>query len=393
MRSARRIAPWLLLAVLPLVVAGAMLIGSFHVGTGAWALDFTGNLTTPAHDILRGSSPYHSAYVEHVHDAVAAGHHPDEFSHGVFATYPAPTLLIGIPFAYLPAGLAAWLWVGLMLGCAALALRIVGAGDWRVYGAALLAPALSSSLVYGTIQCGLMLGLAATWRWRRHALRGGLALGVLIALKLLFVPLLAWLAITRRWAAAGVACTFAGCLWLAGWALIDFHGFADYPHLLTLVTDIEKSQGYSSIAYARSLGLPDAAASAAPYVLGCAALTLLWIAMRRRGPQAEAHGFLLATVAVLAFSPIVWQHYLGLLFVPLAVIRPRFSAIWLIPSLLWLTPYAAYSAGDATSRVVFAAVAFGTVVAALGPSWPHHGPSARLVEVARQPSRPNSRAA
>ena len=34
----------------------------------------------------------------------------------------------------------------------------------------------------------------------------------------------------------------------------------------------------------------------------------------------------------------MWLHYLVLLLVPLAIARPRFSAIWLVPLLLWLTP-------------------------------------------------------
>jgi hypothetical protein len=76
---------------------------------------------------------------------------------------------------------------------------------------------------------------------------------------------------------------------------------------------------------------------------------------------------MLATLAVIAFSPIVWQHYLALLLVPLAVLRPRFSAVWLIPCLLWLTPLAAYSPANAASRIVFAAAVVGTVVFALGP--------------------------
>jgi hypothetical protein len=37
----------------------------------------------------------------------------------------------------------------------------------------------------------------------------------------------------------------------------------------------------------------------------------------------------LSVVASLALTPIVWNHYLVLLFVPLALVRPRFSAIWL----------------------------------------------------------------
>ena len=57
-----------------------------------------------------------------------------------------------MPFTYLPHAVAEWLWVGLMVACAAFALRIVGVRDWRVYGAALLTPALGYSLLYGAME-------------------------------------------------------------------------------------------------------------------------------------------------------------------------------------------------------------------------------------------------
>ena len=44
--------------------------------------------------------------------AVDAGHLPDEFNDGVFAAYPAPGLLLGVPFSLLPQALAEWLWAG-----------------------------------------------------------------------------------------------------------------------------------------------------------------------------------------------------------------------------------------------------------------------------------------
>ena len=56
----------------------------------------------------------------------------------------------------------------------------------------------------------------------------------------------------------------------------------------------------------------------------------------RRGE--DLRSFTLALAASLALTPIVWLHYLVLLLVPLAIARPRFSAIWLVPLLLWLTP-------------------------------------------------------
>ena len=254
MLGARRVSQVLVFGVLPLVIVGLTLVLTFHKGTGAWAVDFRGNFVIPARDILHGVSPYHTAYLERVRDAVYAGRQPDKFSRGVFATYPAPALLLGVPFTFLPAAVAEWLWVGLSIACAALALRLVGVRDWRVYGAALLAPALGTSLSYGTVECLLMLGLAATWRWRDHAWRGGIALGTLIALKLIFVPLIAWLLFTRRFLAAVVASAWATGLCLAAWAVIGFHGFTDYPHVLSLLTDIEKRQGFSSGSYVLALG-------------------------------------------------------------------------------------------------------------------------------------------
>jgi hypothetical protein len=365
--GARRVLQWLVLCVLPIGIVGTTLVMSFHHGTGAWALDFNGNFVIPARDILHGVSPYHPAYLERVRDAVAAGHQPDEFSRGVFATYPAPSLLIGVPFTFLPAAVAEWLWVGLSIAAAALALRLVGVRDWRVYGAALLAPAVGTSLSYGTVQCILMLGLAATWRWRDHAWRGGLALGALIALKLIFVPLIAWLLFTRRWACAAVAGASAAALCVAAWAVIGFDGFTDYPHLLSVLTQVEKAQGFSSGSYVLSLGLGDGVAKAVPYVLGCCVIGLLWIAIRRGGSRADAYGFLLATLAVIAFSPIVWLHYLALLLVPVAVLRPRLSIAWLVPCVMWVMPFAAFTPANTIHRTVFLVALLGTVIFAFGP--------------------------
>jgi hypothetical protein len=365
--TARRVSVLLLLGLLPLVFTGVVLIGTYLSGRGAWGIDFNGNFRYPAEDILRGVSPYDLPYLARVHEVVAAGGRPDAFSKGVFVSYPAPSLFIGIPFTYLPAAVAEWLWVALMIGCAALALRLVGVRDWRVYGITLLTPTISAALNYGTVECGLMLALAAAWRWRDHLWRGGLAMGALIALKLLFLPLLAWLLFTRRFACAALACASAVVICLVGWALIGFDGLADYPHLLSLLTSIEKTQGYSSIALAHSAGLSVGAASAVPYALAACTIAALWIAIRRGGPQADANAFMLANLAVMVFSPIVWQHYLALMLVPLAVLRPRFGLVWLVPCLPWLTPLAAYQDATTFNRIVFAAAVLGTAVFAINP--------------------------
>ena len=201
--------------------------------------------------------------------AVDAGRLPDEFSDGVFAAYPAPGLLLGVPFSLLPQDLAEWLWAGCMLTAGWLALRIVGVRDWRVYGAALLTPAALSSVLLGAVDFALVLGLAICWRWRDHAGRAGLALGAIVALKLVAAPLVAWLLVTRRFRAALVTAATAVGLWVGGWAVIGFDGLTGYPHLLSVLADIEDDRGYSPVAYAHLIGISGSAASLAPYVVGC----------------------------------------------------------------------------------------------------------------------------
>ena len=58
--------------------------------------------------------------------------------------------------------------------------------------------------------------------------------------------------------------------------------------------------------------------------------------------------------AALALSPIVWLHYLVLLAVPLAIARPRFSPLWLLPIVLWVCPRSGN--GDGLETLMPAAV-------------------------------------
>jgi hypothetical protein len=206
-----------------------------------------------------------------------------------------------------------------------------------VYAAAALAAPVVSSLYYGAVELLLMLGLAACWRWRDHAGRAGAALGVIIALKLIALPLVIWLVATRRWAAAAVSVGVAGALALVGWALIGFRGLTGYPHLLSVLTGIESARGYSAVAVAHALGAGERTAALAPWALGLCLACGLGI-VSRRGRSSDATAFFLAVLATLAFSPILWQHSLALLFVPLAVVRPRFHLVWTLPVLLWSTP-------------------------------------------------------
>ena len=335
-QAVRNVIKLVWVALLPVFV-GLYIFQSLRQGHHAWAVDFNGNFRMPAQEILHGTSPYHPAELQTVRAAVDTGQSPIEYGHGVFATYPAPGLLLGVPFTALPVVIAEWVWLCCMLAAGGLALRLAGARDWRVYAAAALAAPVVSSLYFGAVELLLMLGLAACWRWRDHAGRAGAALGAIIALKLIALPLIIWLVATRRWATAAVSVGVAGALALVGWALMGFRGLTGYPHLLSLLTEIESARGYSAVAWAGALGAGQNTATLAPWAIGlCLAGALCIVA--RRGRSSDPTTFFLAVLAVLAFSPIVWQHSFALLLVPLAVVRPRFHLVWTLPVLLWSTP-------------------------------------------------------
>ncbi len=45
----------------------------------------------------------------------------------------------------------------------------------------------------------------------------------------------------------------------------------------------------------------------------------------------DRRSFTFALAAALALTPVVWNHYLLLLIVPVAIARPRLSGLWLLP--------------------------------------------------------------
>jgi CBS-domain-containing membrane protein len=55
----------------------------------------------------------------------------------------------------------------------------------------------------------------------------------------------------------------------------------------------------------------------------------------RRGMDETA--FALAVLAAILGAPIVWEYNYALLFVPIAIVRPRFSALWVVPLLMYWT--------------------------------------------------------
>ena len=301
-------------------------------------------------DVLAGRSPYMDAD-EFVGPPQAPYAYPPVLA--VLVT-PLSALPEQVRGAFLPGVLFSLLLVGAMVG----GLLLLGVRDWRCYPVALLAPFTLEAVEYGAVGPLLVLLLAAVWRSRDRPSVAGATSGALVVLKLFLWPVLVWLALTRRVRAGLLGVGVAGALALVSWAAIGFRGLVDYPRLLRKLVEVEAEQSYSAFALLHALELPELAARAAVLVLGTALLALCWRAAGDASLPAadrDRRSLGLALAAALVLTPILWLHYLVLLFVPIALARPRLSAVWFVPLALtvfeWADWYRGWPRGELDSLV------------------------------------------
>ncbi len=301
-------------------------------------------------------------------------------SEGQPAPYAYPPLLglLVLPLTFLPEKVAGSSAPGVLftlalIACTVAALLVLGVTDWRCYPVALLYPPTLENVEFGAIGPILALLLALGWRYRDHA-PGAAAVGFGAALKVFLWPLVVWLAATRRWKASAVAAAIAVGLALASWTVIGFRGVADYPTLLRRLADVEAESSYSTFAMLRALDVPELA-SRVLVVVACAALLVLaWQAARASAlddAERDRRSFTLVLAAGLVLTPILWLHYLVLLVVPIALARPRLSALWFAPLALTvfeaLDWYRGWPRGDGPALASVAVVVTLVFVVSLRP--------------------------
>jgi hypothetical protein len=267
--------------------------------------------------------------------------------------YPPQLALLLTPLTVLPVGVASFLAACAMIALLGLTLGVLGIRDPRCYAAAALwVPAISGVLL-SNLSIPLACALAVAWRYRdRVALPAGV-LGLAVSAKLVLWPMFVWMIATRRYVTTAAALAIGAAVTLAAWAVIGFAGFASYPDLVRRLSEIQSENSYSIVGMVSEAGLDTWMGRALTLVVG-GALLIGCFAFARRGD--EARSFTCAVAATLAVSPIVWLHYLVVLLVPTAILRPRFSAIWLLPVLLWISPKPGYAEGVATFVPAVAAV-------------------------------------
>lgn len=310
----------IVLLALPVLWASFFLIAAgIHESL---AYDFREAYLPAAEAIRGGRSPY-PALDDPRLAAETAYVYPPLLAYGLI-----PLTFLSENAASVVAAIAA---IGLLVGT----LLVLGIRDWRCYGAALLWAPTMNALHMASSSLLLAFAAALAWRYRATVWPLAASVGLAVALKLVVWPLVAWTLVTRRLRATVGAALVAVGVTVVTWGALGFDDLERYPRLLRKLAALEAEESYSLVGALAAVGLEG---QVARFLAGVIAVSLLigCAVLGRRGD--DLRSFTCALAAALAFTPILWQHYLVLLLVPLAIARPRFSPIWLVPAILWLAP-------------------------------------------------------
>lgn len=315
-------------------VAAALLIGLIGLsaadGLLSWDVRFA--YLPAAESVLDGDSPYPA-----VDDPIL------EDQKGY--VYPPQLVLALVPLTFLPVPVVSFLVALGMLALVGATLYVLEIRDPRCYAAAVMwVPAISAVLL-GNVSIPLAFALALVWRHRDTVRPPAVALGLAVSAKLLLWPVVVWVVATRRLRTAALALGVGAAITVLAWAAIGFAGVSEYPDLLRRLSELQSERSYSIVGMVATLGFSEGVGRIATLVVGGALLVACVLLARHRD---EERSFTCAVAATLALSPIVWLHYLILLLVPLAILRPRFSLLWLLPVLLWVSPRPGYAEGYET---------------------------------------------
>ena len=269
--------------------------------------------------------------------AVLHGHSPYSIDGYI---YPATAAVAFVPFAAIPFGIGGAIFGVLTVVALGFALWILEIRDWRCYAVVLVSMPGWTSVTTGTLSGVCTLLAAMVYRYRDSRWPCAAALAAALATKVFLWPLGLWLAATRRTRTAVLAAASTLGALLLSWLVIGTSNFAGYHDSMRDAKQLAEAS-YSPFALLRALELSPVLAI---LLVGAAGLTLVGTAWFVKN---EAQTFCLAVCAALVMSPVIWIHYLVLLYVPIAIARPRLSPLWFLPLVFvpaWLPPHANGSA-------------------------------------------------
>jgi alpha-1,2-mannosyltransferase len=282
------------------------------------AVDFHEHFWPAAYQVLHGNSPFPAAHAK--------------ITLGSFI-YPAFAAVLIVPFALFSRTIGDPLFVVILATALFLTLRLLRIRDWRIYGIVLAWAPVFHALHTANFTLLIGLALAALWRFRDRPVAAGAIIGSVIALKVFFWPLVIWIVAAKRYRTAAWSVAFAAVITIASWSAVGFAGLTNYPRMVATFDGISAPATYTLVGAGVKLGLGRTAAEAVAWLVGLAALAFAVELTRRYG--LDPRSFAAILLAAILLSPIVWLHYFALLVVPLALFRPRFGPLWLVPILAW----------------------------------------------------------
>jgi Glycosyltransferase family 87 len=318
-------------------------------GTDSLGWDFRYTYLRAAERVLDGGSPY-----PELDDEVLAS--------GRAYVYPPQLAVALAPLSGLPEDVVVWLAFATALASLIGALALLGVRDLRCYAAVLAWGSTSNALEMTNITAFLVLAVACVWRYRTTMWPLATALGLAVATKLFLWPLAVWALATRRDRALVRTIVLGVTVVFASWAAIGFEDLTRYPELLKRFSEVQgETNSYSVSAIVVALGGSSLAGQVVTVLVG-GPLLVASVYFGRRALDDE-RSFIAAVGAALLLTPVAWLHYYVLLAVPLAIARPRFSLLWLLPIVLWVCPRDGN--GDELQVLVPAFVAVGLTLALL----------------------------
>jgi hypothetical protein len=273
---------------------------------------------------------------------------------GVWTTASVAALLVSLLIVRRAAGLGIW-------GTATLA------------AAAIVSPAMHTTLLTGQVGLLLLLGYTVAWQHLRlkRDVAAALWLGVLASIKPFLLLFAIVFAAERRWRAVAALLLTVAAIFAAGAAAL---GIDDYRQWVTHLTAVDWEEHYMN---ASVLGLLERTFATtawtqhpfidAPWlvrpvwVIAAVATIVVLMAATRRDRDAD-RTFLMTGTAMLLLSPLGWVYYLWFLLPPLTMRLAALDAVAPRPRLLFAAallllfvpapvPYASFKTGVATATL------------------------------------------
>lgn len=301
----------------------ALAIMVWRVLRGPWvAFDFQYAYWRAGHRVLLGLSPYSWTHFQ--------------VNNKIVFVYPALSAVMFAPLSLIPRGAGSVAFMLISIALVPATLRLLRVRDTRVYAIAMLWLPVYAAWQTTNETMFMVLGLACVWRWRDRPLVSGFLTAAMISLKPLLWPLLLWLLVTRRWRASATALVSGLLLNLLAWSVLGFGQISRYLSAAGADTTAAWRTGWGVPAFLGHFGAGFTAGLTAMLVLSAVLVgCVVYAAVVQRD---EIRALTWAVALALVSSPLLWSHYLALMLVPFALLRPKLHWVWLLPVLMWVSP-------------------------------------------------------